>query len=158
MAHPARPPVPRREELLGETVEDVDELVQLFAALDLALCDAIAHAVVDMMLEDCQADSIQRRLGRGQLLENLHAEPRFLDHPADAPDLALNPIESRDERLLFRCSKHQFFLFHGAWTWRWPAGTHPDLDLYEREPVAVYRTARRNRRPVPEFSGTHPTG
>ena len=41
-----------------------------------------------------------------QLLQDVDAESRLLDHTADAADLALNPIQTRQNCLLPRLIEH----------------------------------------------------
>ena len=82
--------------LLREPIKDVDEFAESFAALVLALRHAVRHAAFDVMTEYAEADTVERGFGSRKLLKNLDAEPRFLHHPANAPDLALNPIEAGD--------------------------------------------------------------
>ena len=59
-----------------------------------------------MEAEDGEADAIERRFGRGQLLEDLDAEPRLLHHPPDAAHLTFDAIETCDESLLLRFVEH----------------------------------------------------
>lgn len=60
----------------------------------------------DMELEDGEADSVEGRLGCRKLLEDFDAKPRFLDHPADAPDLTFDSIETGDNGLLLCFVEH----------------------------------------------------
>jgi hypothetical protein len=53
-----------------------------------------------VIAHDREADPVQGRLGGGELLKELDADARLLDHPPDAPNLAFDPIESRHEALL----------------------------------------------------------
>ena len=94
--------------LFGEAIEDVDELGELLASLDVPFDQAFGDTVVDVILEDGEADSIERRLGRRQLLEDFDAEAWLLHHATDPANLTFDPIQSRDERLLFGCAQHVF--------------------------------------------------
>ena len=59
-----------------------------------------------MKLEDREADAIERRFGRGKLLQNLDAQAGFLHHPPDAAHLPFDPIQARDDRLLLGFVEH----------------------------------------------------
>jgi hypothetical protein len=43
---------------------------------------------------------VEGRLSRSQLLKNFDAEPRLFHPPADASDLALDAVQTRNQRLL----------------------------------------------------------
>ena len=66
-----------------------------------------------MKAEDREADAIERRFGRGQLLEDFDAEARLLNHSPDPADLPLDAIETRDDSLLLCLVQHRcvFFLY-----------------------------------------------
>lgn len=89
-----------RRLLLGETVEDIDQLPKLLRPLGLPLLDALGNAGFDVEFQDGEADAVEGRLGGGELLEDVDAEPGFLHHPPDAPNLPLDPIEPGHQRLL----------------------------------------------------------
>jgi hypothetical protein len=59
------------------------------------------------MTEHAQTDPIQRSFSSRKLLENLDAEPRLLHHAPNAPNLTLDTIETRDERLLLCIIQHE---------------------------------------------------
>jgi hypothetical protein len=90
----------QEKELLREAVEDVDQLGKTLGALGLSLLDPVGDAFFHVEFQHGQADAIEGRLGSGQLLEDLDAQPRLLDHASDAPDLPFDPVQPRDERLL----------------------------------------------------------
>jgi len=86
--------------LFGESVEDIDQFGHPFAAFRLTLLEGLLDAVIDVVSEDRQADSVERCFSSSQLLEHFHAWTGFLQHPSDPPYLAFHPVEARDERLL----------------------------------------------------------
>ena len=92
--------------LLGEAVEDVDELGEALRAIGIAFVDPVRDALLDVELEHDQADPIQRRLGRGELLEDLDAQPGLLDHPPDPSHLTLDAVQPCDDSLLLRLVEH----------------------------------------------------
>jgi hypothetical protein len=53
-----------------------------------------------MKLEDGEADPVQCGFGGGELLQDLHAEARLLDHATDTADLSFDAIQPGDNRLL----------------------------------------------------------
>src|SRR5262249_47938272 len=104
-------------ELLGEAVEDIDELGQALGLLGFSLPHPVGYASFDVVLENGEADTVERRFRRCELLQDLHAQPGFLDHPADAANLPLDPVEARDERLLLQFVEHVACLYcGGAWS------------------------------------------
>jgi hypothetical protein len=92
--------------LLGEAVEDVDQLSQLPTLLGFTLCDAIGYARLDVELEDREADSIERGLGCRKLLQDFHACSRLLHHATDAANLSLDSVQAGDEGLLLGGVQH----------------------------------------------------
>lgn len=100
--------------LARETVEDVDQLGEPSGPLRLPLIDALRHALLDVKPDNGQADAIHGRLGGGELLEDVDAEPRLLDHPADPADLAFDAVESNDERLLLLGVEHADTIFRNS--------------------------------------------
>lgn len=92
--------------LLGETIEDVDKFREALTAFRSALFDPIRDAPLDVISEDREADAIERRFGRGELLENIDAESRLLYHPPDPSNLPFDSIEPGHERLLLRLVQH----------------------------------------------------
>ena len=60
-----------------------------------------------MEFEHGQADAVQRGFGRGELLQDLHTQPRFLDHSADAADLSLDAVQARHQPLLLCGVQHK---------------------------------------------------
>src|SRR3954453_19945883 len=93
--------------LLGEAVEDVHELREPARPLGLALRNAIGDAALDVELEYRKADSIQRRFRGRQLLQELDAEPRLLNHAPDASNLPFHAVQPRHDRLLLRLVEHR---------------------------------------------------
>ena len=53
--------------------------------------------IFDVEPEDDEADAIERRLGGGQLLEDVDTESRLLNHPADAADLPFDAVQPGDD-------------------------------------------------------------
>jgi hypothetical protein len=96
-----------QDRLLGEPVEDVDQLREALALFGIALGDAFRHAGFDVKAEDGEADAIERRFGGGELLQDFDAEARLLDHPPDPADLPLDAIETCDDSLLLRFVQHR---------------------------------------------------
>ena len=62
--------VPGTKRLLGEAIEDVDELRQAPRLFRLALGDAFRHAAFHVMFEHREADAVEGGLGGGKLLED----------------------------------------------------------------------------------------
>jgi hypothetical protein len=50
-----------------------------------------------VVLQDHDRDRVDRGPEGGRLLEDVHAVLLTLDHPPNAPDLALDPAEAADE-------------------------------------------------------------
>jgi hypothetical protein len=92
--------------LFSEPIEDVDELVQLVPAFGFTFGKPISDTVIDVVPEHRQADSIEGRLSGRQLLKDLNARTRLLDHASNAANLAFDAVEAPDERLLFRSAKY----------------------------------------------------
>lgn len=59
-----------------------------------------------MVLEQGQADAIERGLGRRQLLKDLDARPRFLHHFPDPANLPFDAVQSCNQPLLIRRVRH----------------------------------------------------
>jgi TetR/AcrR family fatty acid metabolism transcriptional regulator len=93
--------------LLGKAIEDVDQLGEALGLLGFTLGDPFGDALLDVEPEDGQADAVERRLGGRELLQNVHAEPRLLNHAADAAHLSLDAVQARDERLLLCLIQHE---------------------------------------------------
>ena len=91
---------------LREAIEDVDELSEAPRAFGLPLLDTVGHAAVDMELEDRHADAIHGRLGRRQLLQDLDAPPRLLDHPSNTPNLPFDAVQPHHDSLLMAGIEH----------------------------------------------------
>jgi hypothetical protein len=64
------------------------------------------HALLDVELQDGEADPSEGGFGCGQLLEDFHAESRLLDHPANPSNLTFNPVQPRDHVLLMGLVEH----------------------------------------------------
>ena len=92
---------------LGEAIEDIDQLGQALLPLDFPLLDAFGDALLDMTTQHRQADPVERRLGCRELLEDLDAEPRFLDHSPDAAHLPLDTVQARNQGLLLGGIQHK---------------------------------------------------
>jgi hypothetical protein len=89
----------RGQVLLPEPIEDIDQFVELLPVLAVTLGDGVLDAVIDMMAEHRKADSVQGSLGSCQLLQNLNAGSRFLDHAPDSAHLPLDAVQATDKRL-----------------------------------------------------------
>ena len=59
-----------------------------------------------MKAEDGEADAVEGGFGGGQLLQDFHAQARFLDHPANAADLSLDAVQTGDDSLLLCLVEH----------------------------------------------------
>ena len=92
--------------LLCEPVEDIDELVEPLRAFRLTLRDALRHALLYMTAYDREADAIERRLGRRQLLKYFDAQPWLFDHAPNATDLPFDTVQAGDQRVLLRGVQH----------------------------------------------------
>jgi hypothetical protein len=88
--------------LLGKPIEDIDQLREPLGLFRLPFRHAVRDASLDVKPQNRQADAIQRRFGRRELLQDIYAETGFLHHSADATNLAFNPIEACNEVLLLR--------------------------------------------------------
>src|SRR4051812_44058641 len=87
-------------DLAREAIEDVDELGELLIAVLVSLDERVGDAAFDVEAEDGEADPVQRGLGGGELLEDLDAQARLLDHATDPAHLVFDAIEPRHDRLL----------------------------------------------------------
>ena len=67
------------------------------------------HALLDVRLHHREADAVERRLSRGELLKNFDAQARLLHHPPDPADLAFDPVQAGDECLLLGCIQHEAY-------------------------------------------------
>jgi hypothetical protein len=92
--------------LLREPIEDVYKLREAFGPFRFAFRDAIRHALLDVETEDGKADAVEGGFRRGELLEDLDAQPRFLHHSTDAADLPLDSVQTGDDSLLLRLVQH----------------------------------------------------
>src|SRR5687767_11700168 len=93
--------------LLGEPVEDIDELGETLRTLRFPLLDVTRQAPLNVVFHNRQTDSVERCLSGRQLLKDLDTEPRLLDHPANPSDLPFDPVQPRDEGLLLRGFQHK---------------------------------------------------
>ena len=59
--------------------------------------DGVSQAAGDVVLHDQQRDGVDRGPQRGRLLEDVDAVLVALDHPADAPDLALDARQAAQQ-------------------------------------------------------------
>jgi hypothetical protein len=83
------------------TGENVQELVELSLLLGgLSTRDGVRHARFDVRAKDGLRRLCERRFRRGELEENVHAIPVFLDHARDPFHLPRNAAEAR-ENLVF---------------------------------------------------------
>jgi 3-oxoadipate enol-lactonase len=110
----------------------------LLPTLFVAASDAFGHAGLDVILEDREADAVERGLGRRQLLEQFDARTRLLHHSANASDLALDPIQPRDKGLLLSLLQHRSSgigcVHEFAWIIeQWEAGS-----VYTQPPARVF--------------------
>ena len=96
----------RRRGSATEAVEDIDKLFQPPVALVITLLEPFGHALFNVAPKDGEADPVEGRFGGCQLLEDFNAQTRFLDHPANAPNLAFYAVQTRDQRLLLRGVQH----------------------------------------------------
>jgi hypothetical protein len=92
--------------LLRKAIEDRHELIKATLALGLAQLHPLGHALLDVRLDDRQADPVESRLSRGELLENFDAQAWLLHHSPDAANLAFNPVQASDDGLLLGCIQH----------------------------------------------------
>src|SRR5215216_1379602 len=83
--------------LPGEPVDDVHELGEAFGVFVRPLGNAVRDALFDVKFEDDMADAPNRCFRRRQLLQNRDAETRLLDHLADAAELPLDALQSRED-------------------------------------------------------------
>lgn len=91
---------------LGEAVEDVHQLSQAFRTFRFSLVETFGNALFDVAPQDGEADPVERRFGRGQLLEDLDAEPGFLNHSPDSAHLPLDTVEPGNKGLLLGRIQH----------------------------------------------------
>ena len=96
-------------ELLRESIENVHELGQPLFACGSASLDRFGDTPFDVEFEDGEADPVESSLGGGELLEDFDAEARLLDHAADAAHLALDAIQTGNDRLLLTFVEHDGF-------------------------------------------------
>src|SRR5436190_2296417 len=80
---------------------DVDDLVDV--ALGIALFRRGSNTALDVILEDQHRQRVDRGPQGAGLLEDVHAVLLTLDHPRDAPDLALDPRQPAEELGLVLC-------------------------------------------------------
>jgi hypothetical protein len=74
---------------------DVDHLVDVLVGL--APFSGRPDATLDVILENEDRDGVDRRPQGGRLLEDVYAVLLALDHPGNAPDLALHSRQAPDE-------------------------------------------------------------
>ena len=86
--------------LLGEAVEDIDQLGEPFGLLRFPYRYSIRYTFLDMKSQNRETDPVQRRFGGRQLLQDVYAETWLLHHATDAADLTFDPVEACDEALL----------------------------------------------------------
>lgn len=95
------------DRLLGEPIENIHELGEAFRFLWLTSHDPFGYASLDVILQDGQADPVQRRFRSRELLKNVYAEPRLLHHAPNAAHLSFDPVKPRDEALLLCLIQHE---------------------------------------------------
>src|SRR6478672_7051463 len=78
--------------------DDVDDLVDVLVGI--SAFGGRPDAAADVVLEDEDRQRVDGRAQGGGLPEDVHAVLLTLDHPGDAPDLALHPRQSPDEESL----------------------------------------------------------
>ena len=100
-----------------EAVEDVHQLLET----DATVVDAEGHGLRDarfhVIAENRQADSVESGFSSRQLLEDFHAEARFLHHPPDSAHLSFNAIQTGDQELLLSCIQHKGMSDNKGWLW-----------------------------------------
>ena len=69
----------------------------LYIAVRVALLRGRSNAALDVILQDQQGHRIDRRPERGRLLQDVDAVFAPLDHPFDAPNLALDAAQPADQ-------------------------------------------------------------
>ena len=92
--------------LLGETVENIDELVQAARAFSFPLLDPLGHASFNVAPQDGKTDPVECGFRRGELLKDLDTQARLFDHPPNAAHLTFDTVQSGDERLLLGRVQH----------------------------------------------------
>ncbi len=80
---------------LREAPDGDHQLVQLGVGRALVGAgDRVGHAVAHVAVEDVDRHLLERRLDGGDLGEDVDAVGVLVDHPLEAPDLALDPAEA----------------------------------------------------------------
>jgi hypothetical protein len=87
-------------------VDDIGQLGQAAELLGASELDRAGQASLHVVAEDGHLNALQRGVNGGELLENIHAEARFLDHPLDPADLAFDAAEARADIFLVRLVEH----------------------------------------------------
>jgi hypothetical protein len=100
--------------LFRESVEDIDQLGKALAVLGFAEGRPVRDAALDVEAQNAQTDAVESGLGSSELLQNLHAEARFLHHPANAADLSFDPVQAGHKGLLLWFVQHDFMLICGT--------------------------------------------
>ena len=80
--------------------EPPDRAHQLGRALLLHAGPGADHAVLGMVLEQAQGDLVEGGLDRRDLGDDVDAVALLFDHPPDPADLALDPAQPLEQRLL----------------------------------------------------------
>src|SRR5687768_1121125 len=56
--------------------------------------------MADVVVQDAKRDAFERRRDGRDLRQDVDAVAIFLDHPLEAPHLALDPVQALDKRIL----------------------------------------------------------
>ena len=95
--------------VLSHVREAFDRLREAFYRLvRVAVLDAVAHAVVDVPLEDYLPDAVERGLRRVYLREHVLARDVLVHHPVDGFDLAYDFIEPSVKVLRVHALSHSY--------------------------------------------------
>ncbi len=94
----------RRHHCLLRSQQSFDGLRRLvnevFGAIAVATRCRAGDAVVQVLVEQLDADALQRLADRRDLRQHIDAVRVFLDHPRQPADLALDAVEARQQLLL----------------------------------------------------------
>src|SRR6185436_5371286 len=84
-----------------EALDGSEQVLALARGLrGVARGDRVRDAVPYVVLEQLHRDALERGRDGGDLRQDVDAVPLLLDHPLDAPHLALDPVQALDERIL----------------------------------------------------------
>src|SRR4029453_1589935 len=102
---PEEPPIVRRPGVCsvrpGETSNGGQQVLALLPRdLGVARRERVGDAVPDVVLEQLDRDALQSGRDGGDLREDVDAGALVLDHPLDAANLPLDPVQALDQCLL----------------------------------------------------------